>query len=131
MAKKSGSEKSIADIRQEIADSRERMTRDLGGLRYELDFPLKFRRSFQRNTALWISAAVMTGVVLTARATTWKKPPKVKVVDSGKAKGEQQRRSLVEAGLVTAAVKFAATLLRPIVVGFVKKAVSDYTARVR
>ena len=38
---------SIDELKAEIAQSRERLARDLRGLRYELDFPGKFRRSFQ------------------------------------------------------------------------------------
>jgi hypothetical protein len=131
MAKEFRPEKSIADIRQEIAHSRDRLARDLTGLRYELDFPLKFRKSFQRNTVVWISAAVLTGVVMTARATTWKKTPKVKTIAGDKTQGQQQRKGLVEAGLVTAAFKLAATLLRPVIVGYVKTAVRNYAARAR
>ncbi|MEY2579887.1 MAG: hypothetical protein QOI49_2711, partial [Verrucomicrobiota bacterium] len=54
MAQKLGQEKSLHELRQEAAHSRDRLGRDLTGLRYELDFPLKFRKSFQRQTVLWI-----------------------------------------------------------------------------
>ena len=64
MAQEPGQEKSLHQLRQEIAHSRDRLARDLGGLRYELDFPLKFRKSFQRQTVVWITAAVVIGVVL-------------------------------------------------------------------
>jgi len=49
-------------LRRKIAQSRELVVRDMGGLRYELDFPLKFKKTFQRNTALWIGAAVALGL---------------------------------------------------------------------
>src|SRR5439155_471300 len=39
MAQKSGHDKSIDELRAEIARSRERVGRDLRGLHYELDFP--------------------------------------------------------------------------------------------
>ncbi|MGZ4984486.1 MAG: hypothetical protein ACXV8A_00210 [Chthoniobacterales bacterium] len=131
MAKKYRPEKSIAEIRQEIAHSRDRMARDLTGLRDELDFPLKFRKSFQRNTAIWISAAILTGVVLTARLTTRKRTLRLKTADGGRKKGEEQRKGLVEAGLVAGAFKLAATLLRPVVIGYVKKKVGSYAGRIR
>ena len=44
MAEESGQEKSLNELKQEIAHSRDWLARDLGGLRYELDFPLKFRQ---------------------------------------------------------------------------------------
>ena len=59
MAKEPGQEKSLHQLRQEVAHSRDRLARDLSGLRYELDFPLKFRKSFQRQTVVWITAAVV------------------------------------------------------------------------
>src|SRR3979411_1344987 len=101
MAKEPGQEKSLYELRQEIAHSRDRLARDLNGLRYELDFPLKFRKSFQRHTATWISAAVLTGVVLTAKCTTRKtRTLKIKMPGGEKAKGEEHRKGLIEAGLV-------------------------------
>ena len=51
------------ELREEIARSRERLTRDLSGLRYELDFPRKIRRSFQTQTVLWLAAAGVAGVL--------------------------------------------------------------------
>jgi serine/threonine protein phosphatase PrpC len=63
MAEKPGQEKSLHELRQQAAHSRDRLARDLSGLRYELDFPLKFRKSFQRQTILWIGAAIVVGVV--------------------------------------------------------------------
>jgi len=44
-------------LREEIARSRELVSRNLGGLRYELDFPRKIRRSFQTQTVLWLAVA--------------------------------------------------------------------------
>ena len=49
---------SINKLKTEIAGSRERLSRELQGLRYELDFPAKFRRSFRKQTGSGISAVV-------------------------------------------------------------------------
>src|SRR5450755_3370298 len=119
MAKGPRPEKSLDDIRQEIAHSRDRMARDLTGLSYELDFPLKFRKSFQRNTVVWISAAVLTGVVLTARVTSCRKPAQRKAkFGTNRAVVEEKKRSWLEAGLTVGLLRFAGTLARPIVVSF-------------
>ena len=75
MAKEPGQEKSLHQLRQEIAHSRDRLARDLSGLRYELDFPLKFRKSFQRQTVVWITAAVVVGVVFAVMPARTKKVP--------------------------------------------------------
>ena len=130
MAQEHRPAKSIADLRQEIAHSRDRLGRDLTGLRYEMDFPLKFRKSFQRNTTTWVSAAVLMGVVFTARAFPSRKTVQVKgPKGSRQAKGEEQKKGMLEAGLAMGALKFAATLLRPVVISFVKKKVGAYAAR--
>ena len=128
MAKDSGQEKSIAELRQEIAHSRDRLARDLTGLRYELDFPLKFRKSFQRNAKTWISAAVLTGVVATARATTKKK---IEYRSFGRKsgehkKGEEQKKGLLQAGLAMGALRFAATIARPMVISMITKKMGSY-----
>ncbi|HMJ05603.1 MAG TPA: hypothetical protein VK474_05045 [Chthoniobacterales bacterium] len=114
-------------MKQEIAHSRDRLARDLTGLRYELDIPLKLRKSFQRNAGVWVSAAVLTGVVFMARAL-----PKKKVVYSTESKtrsrrnGEEQKKGLLQAGLAMGALRFAATLLRPVVVSFVTRKLGSY-----
>ena len=61
MAEKSGRNKSIDELTAEIAQSRERLARDLRGLQYEVDFPAKFRRSFRQQTVSWLSAAAAVG----------------------------------------------------------------------
>lgn len=55
---------SINELKGEIADSRRRVTGELQGLRYELDFPAKFRRSFRKQTGSWISAAAAVGALI-------------------------------------------------------------------
>lgn len=132
MAKERRPEKSIQDIRQEIAHSRDRLGRDLTGLRYEFDFPLKFRKSFQRNTAVWVSAAVLTGVVMTARALPRsRKTVKVSSARSDRQKkGEEQRKGLLQAGLAMGVLRFGATLLRPVIVSFVTNKLRGYAGRV-
>lgn len=128
MAKEPRHEKSTAELTQQIADSRDRLARDLGGLRYELDFPLKFRKSFQRHAGIWISAAVVGGVVATARGAT-----KTKIVyrsHFGKSdeqkKGEEQKKGLLQAGLAMGVLKFGATMLRPVIMSMITKKIGSY-----
>ena len=127
MAKGSGPEKSLAEIRQEIAHSRDRMARDLTGLSYELDFPLKFRKSFQRNTMTWISAAVLTGVAFMARLPGSKKTLKIDAPESWGKKAREQRKGLLEAGLAMGVLRFALAIAKPIAVKYVTNAVRGYT----
>src|SRR5450432_2339115 len=120
MAKKPGQEKSLHQLRQEVAHSRDRVARDLSGLRYELDFPLKFRKSFQRQTVVWVTAALAIGVVLVLM------PPRgrrVRVNARGKNKVGNQSEGILGAGLALGVLKVAATLLRPVVTQFISRKV--------
>jgi hypothetical protein len=129
MAKERRQEKSVSELKQEIAHSRDRLARDLTGLRYELDFPLKLRKSFQRNAGVWISAAVLTGVVMTARALPRKKIIYTPSSKSGQQKkGEEQKKGLLLAGLSMGALRLAATLVRPVVIKFVTQKLGSYAS---
>ena len=125
MAEKSGQGKSLHELRQEAAHSRDRLGRDLTGLRYELDFPLKFRKSFQRQTVIWIGAAIVIGVLIAALPPRTKK---VQVNAKAKSKGEAQKEGILGAGLALGAVKLLATMLKPTITAFVAKKVSGYAA---
>jgi len=122
MAKKPGQEKSLHELRQEIAHSRDRLGRDLSGLRYELDFPLKFRKSFQRQTVVWITAAVVIGVVFAVMPARTKK---IQVSAKPKTKSDH-KEGILGAGLALGAVKLAVTLFKPAVMSFISKKMSGY-----
>ncbi len=119
--------KPIEEIRQEIAHTRDRLARDLTGVRYELDFPLKLRKSFQRHSGIWISAATLLGTLFTMRPSGKTKTLRLKAGKSGHAKkGEEQKKGLMTAGLLMGGLRLAATLLRPVVVAFLTKKVRGY-----
>jgi len=111
MAEKS---KSIDELTAQIARSRERLERDLRGLRYELDFPAKFRRSFRQQTVSWISAAAAVGALI-ALAPMRKK--KIYVDARGRRKSDKK---LMQTGVALAAMKLVANLARPVIMEFVK-----------
>ena len=127
MAKEPGQEKSLHQLRQEIAHSRDRLSRDLSGLRYELDFPLKFRKSFQRQTVVWVTAAIVVGVVFAVMPSRTKKIY-VKGKTNGKGKGEEQKKGLIGAGLAVGALRLAATLLKPALMNFAAKKMGSYAS---
>ncbi len=111
MAENSGS---INELTAEIARSRQRVASALRGLRYELDFPAKFRRSFRKQTGSWISAAAAVGAVI-ALAPMRKK--KIYVDASSRRKRDKK---LMETGLALAAMKLVGNLARPVIMEFVK-----------
>lgn len=114
--------KERAAIKSDIALSRERFGRELGGLRYELDFKEKLRRSFRTHPVIWIGALILVGVVLAVAPARTKKiyvQPKFK---GKRGKGE----GLLEAGALMGAARFAATLLKPVIVSLVASKMRGY-----
>ena len=111
MAEKS---ESISELTAEVARSRQRVSTELHGLRYELDFAARFRRSFRKQTVSWLSAAAAVGALI-ALAPMRKR--KVYVDASSRRKADKK---LMATGLGLAAMKLVANLARPVVVEFVK-----------
>jgi hypothetical protein len=99
-----------------LARSRARVSRDLQGLRYELDIPRKIRRSFQEQTLVWVAGAALLGTVLVMLPRARKKIVTVDATGSHK-----QKNKLIETGFLLGALKIAATLLRPALLGFIRQ----------
>src|SRR5262252_7749159 len=109
MAEKSRRNKSIDELTAEIAQSREHLARDLRGLRYELDFPAKFRRSFREQTVSWMTAAAAVGALIALAPMRQKKI----YVDANRSRKSQKK--LVQTGFALAALKVVASLVRPVI----------------
>lgn len=122
MAKELGNDDPAEELREEIARSRERLTRDLRGLRYELDFPRKIRRSFQTQTVLWLAAAAAAGLVFTVL------PRRKKKVYVDLKSGRKSTGRILEAGFLLGALKIAANVLQPVIVSFLKDKVSAFAS---
>ena len=117
MAEESKSSETPVELSRRIARSRELVARDSGGLRYELDFPLKFKKAFQRNTALWVGAALATGVLIALLRARTKKV----YVGPFRKKMPSPNKSLLESGALLAAVKLAMTVVQPMVTSYFAK----------
>ena len=114
MAEKSGHDRSTDELRAEIASSRERVSRDLRGLHYELDFSRKIRRSFREQTGSWITAAAAVGALVVLL------PLRKKKIYIDAKSGRKSNKKLLETGFALGALKIAAGLVRPVVVEFVR-----------
>ncbi len=117
MAEKSGSNETPLELRQKIARSRELVVRDMGGLRYEFDFALKFKRTFQRHTVVWVGAALTVGLLI---ALLRARPQKIYLNAAGK-KVRSPNKSLLESGVLLGALKLGISLAQPLVLGYLKK----------
>ena len=125
MAEKSGRNKSIDELKAEIGQSRERVARDLRGLKYEVDFPAKFRRSFREQTVSWLSAAAAVGALIALA------PMRKKKIYVNAKSGRKSQKKLVESGVALAVLKIVANLARPAIVAFVKTRLTDFGGRSR
>jgi hypothetical protein len=114
--------KDRAAIKSDIALSRDRMARELSGLRYELDISRKIKNSFRDQTAIWIGAVAVVGLLI-AIAPARKKKIYIRAKDNSKENG----KGLLEAGALVGVLKFAATLLRPALVKFVSSKITGYS----
>jgi hypothetical protein len=125
MAKASGNNnKSAAELRLEVARSREQLTRDVARVRDELDLPRKIRRSFQRQPAGWIVSLVAVGLVATALLTRKKQV----YVDSHNSPPPKKSR-LLEAGFILGVLRIAAGLAKPHIEAFVSRKMRGYGNR--
>jgi hypothetical protein len=122
MAKELGRKKSPNQLKAEIARSRDSVERDFRNLRSELDIPRKIRRSFQRQTGVWIIGVAVIGVLVATRLTRKKK---IRVEAKGIGKTESK---LLEAGFALSALRIAATFLKPMIVKFVTGKIRDYAS---
>ena len=127
MAEKPGSDETPVELRQKIARSRELVVRDLGGLRYELDFPLKIRKAFQRNTVVWVGAALAVGLLI---ALLRARPQKIYLSAAGK-KVRSPNKSLLESGVLLGALKLGISLFQPVVLSYLTKQAARKGAQTR
>jgi hypothetical protein len=124
MAKNTGHDKSTDELSAEIAGSRERVSRELRGLHYEVDFPAKIRRSFREQTGSWLTAAAAVGSLIVLL------PVRKKIYINAKS-GRESRKKLLETGFALGALKVAASLIRPVVVEFVKNRLTGIAGQPR
>jgi hypothetical protein len=120
MAKEFRRNQPTSELKAETARSRERVAGDLRGLRYELDFPRKFRHSFRRQTVAWITAIVVVGTLIAVL------PVRKKKVYIDAKSGRKTKRNLLEAGFALGVLKIAASLLRPAITSFITKKMLGY-----
>ena len=114
MAKEFGRGKSPDTLKAQIAASRQDVARELRGVRYEVDIPMKIRRSLREHTGVWIGAAIAVGVLVMMLPR--KKEVHVDLASGLKGKPEKK---FLEAGFLLGLLRLAAPLLKPMVANFI------------
>src|SRR5438874_11842641 len=126
MAKKVGNKQSDAELKAQIARSREDLALRLNRVREEADVPRRIRQSVRREPVPWIIGAIAVGLIITGIVTRNKKV----IVDAAR-RGTKTKSVLLETGFVLGALRIAATLLKPVVMKFVEKKLGSYSGRGR
>ena len=104
-------------MKQDVQESRERLANAVRDTRYALDFPRRIQHSFRKQPAVWIAGAVLVGAVVMMI-------PRRKVVYVNSDK-KAPKSKLLETGFLLGAVRVAATLLKPVVLNFVRERISS------
>jgi hypothetical protein len=120
MAQDSGKDR--AALKSDIALSRARMGSEVSGLRYELDFPRKLKNSFRHNLVIWSAASAIAGILI---AVAPARTRKIYIGLENRKKGDG--KGLIETGVAVGMLKFAGTLLRPVIVKFVTNKMRTYS----
>ena len=116
MAEKSRSSETPVELRQKIASSRELVAREMGGLRYELNFPLKLKKAFQRHTVVFVGAALALGCWWHCCARGRRR-----FTSAPWQKVRSPNKTLLDSGRLLGSVKLAMTLVQPMVVSYFAK----------
>lgn len=115
MAQESRYRQSPDALKNEIARSREQITREFRGLRYEADIPRRIRRSLRQNTGMWIGAAAVVGALIVFLPVR-RREVHVDLAHGGKIK---PRNKLLETGFLFGVARIAFTMLKPTITKFV------------
>ncbi len=111
--------KDRAALKSDIALSRDRMGRELSGLRYELDFPRKLKNSFRHSPAIWMSALGVLGILMAVAPARTKKvyvKPKMRF-----GKKDNTGKGVAQAGLGLAGAKLLGDIAKPFLIRFITK----------
>jgi hypothetical protein len=118
-------------LRQQIHDSRIRLSREYSGLVEELDVPKRFARSVRNHPFGWIGGAAITGLFLTLFGRGRKTSP---ARSSVPAPVQTTPSALSRAGLLAGALQVGRLLypvLRPVILEYAGKAARAGLERVR
>ena len=111
--------KDRAAIKSDIALSRDRMGRELLGLRHELDFRRKLKNSFRHSPAVWMSALGVLGILMAVAPARTKKvyvKPKWRF-----GKKDKTGEGVAQAGFAVAGAKLLGDLAKPFLIRFITK----------
>lgn len=109
-------------MKNEIEESRAHLADAVRDTRYQLDVPRRIRRSFQERPAAWVVGAIVVGAVVMML-------PRKKTIYVAGEKGDKRKSRILETGFLLGAARIAATLLKPVLISFIRSRISGGGAR--
>lgn len=119
-------EQDKAELIARIDIARGEIARSLDGLRHDADLGSRFKSSFSENKTVWLGSAGIAGWLL-SRLPARKK--KVIVHTGGSNGGGNEIKRTAETGLVLALLKMLFPVVRPFIISFATRLVSDFAAK--
>jgi hypothetical protein len=112
-----------SELIAELALARRSISANVAGLRRDLDFVTRTKRSIRRNQFAWLGGSGLVGYVI-AKLPARTKTRKVLVDAQGKKAGAE--RTAVKAGLLVTLLKIAFDMARPVLTKWVTRRIADY-----
>lgn len=113
-----------AALSAELERSRSRIAAHQIKLAQDLNAPAKLKANFSRNRGVWITAAILVGLVIAKLPARTKK-----VVVDQKGKRQKELEKVGQAGIAAGLLKVAFDVSKPMLVRFGKTAVNEFIAR--
>ncbi len=107
------------ELISQLSRARAGISDNVAGLRHDLDFSTKLRRSFADHKTFWLTGAAIGGLLLAKFPSRRKKI----YVKTG---GDKKIREAAGAGLAAIALKFALSALRPAATSFAMKKAAEW-----
>ena len=106
----------------ELASARARIASQWTGLRHDLDFPARAKRSFSIHPAPWIGGATFLGLLF------GKQRPRTKKIEVTRKTKSESLEKAGKAGLLLGILKIVLDFVRPALTAWVTKRISEYSS---
>lgn len=110
-----------AQLQAELERARAELSREMRGVRGDLDVQSRVRETFVHHKAIWMTGAALAGWVL-SRLPSRKK----KVYLNGQHPTEKNQ---LRAGLLASLFKLGTSMIKPAVTAYATRKVSEYVSR--
>ena len=109
-----------AQLQAELDRARAELTRELSGLRGDLDVQSRMREAFVHHKAFWMTGAALAGWVLS------RLPARKKKISFN---GHTGQRDALRAGLSATLLKVGASMIKPALTAYATRRFSEYLSR--